>query len=486
VIEEPLLLGIDAKGLSDDEQETVDYLQMRIFENWPLLNARLKYYEGTQPMRNLGIAVPPELEQLHTAAGWPGVVVDTIDERLEVAGFRLGDSASADSDMWDIWTHSRMEHESGLAHLDALTFGRAFVMVGSSDDGSGMPLITAESPLNMGAVYDTPTHRVRAALQAYDYYGDQAAALYLPDQTVHMVNVQGAGWQVRDRDEHRLGRCPVVMLSNRPRTSYRYGHSEITPELMSWTDAACRSLLRMEIGAEFFSAPQRYIIGASESAFTNPDGTPADAWETYIGRLLALERDEEGNVPAVGQFTAADPSPHMNHVLTLTRLVSARTGVSQDKLGFTSDNPASAQAIEAADATLNRRSKRRMRGFGAEWREVQTLALTIAGNGQVPADAHQIEVIWAAPETPTPAETSAAIAQQVTIGAIPATSDVTLTKLGYTPMEITRLAADRKAEQGQQNLQAIASRLGALQQMQPQPEALPQPQTEPAVANGGG
>ncbi|MBQ1167342.1 hypothetical protein KBZ21_56010, partial [Streptomyces sp. A73] len=42
---------------------------------------------------------------------------------------------------------------------------------------------------------------------------------------------------------------------------------------------------------EFYGAPQRYILGASESAFQDAEGNTKSAWETYIGRVLALERD---------------------------------------------------------------------------------------------------------------------------------------------------------------------------------------------------
>ncbi|MBQ1164171.1 hypothetical protein KBZ21_39905, partial [Streptomyces sp. A73] len=42
----------------------------------------------------------------------------------------------------------------------------------------------------------------------------------------------------------------------------------------------------------------------SESAFQDAEGNTKSAWETYIGRVLALERDEDGQVPTVGQFTA--------------------------------------------------------------------------------------------------------------------------------------------------------------------------------------
>lgn len=465
--------------LSEDEQDTAQQLLRRMNMDLPFLRIRELYYDAEQRMNHLGIAIPPELEhKLRTAAGWPGVVVDTIDERLEVAGFRVGAAASTDDDLWDIWTANRMEFESGLAHLDALMLGRGFVMAGTragdTDDGSGTPLITVESPANMAAEYDAATRQVTAALQRYRYFGEEAAALYLPDVTIQLIRPEGQDWQIRDRDRHGLGRCPVVMLTNRSRSSDRYGKSEITPALMSWTDAACRVLLRMEVSAEFFSAQQRYVIGATEDAFVDADGEPVSAWESYIGRYLALERDSEGNLPTVGTFAAADPTPHTNQLLALTRLVSASTGIPQNALGFSADNPASAEGILAADATLNRRARRRQRAFGPEWREVMQLALMIGNGGELPADLNKIEVLWTAPETPTPTETSVAIAAQITAGAIPADSPVTLAALGWSPLQIEQLQADAKRAANAAALQQIAA--GLQQQTAAQQQAAQEPQ----------
>jgi hypothetical protein len=309
-----LPFDLETDLFSEDEQETVNRLLTRINQDWVFLRVRELYYDGEQPMRNLGIAVPRELEKLRTAAGWPGVVVDTIDERLEVAGFRVGSAASTDDDLWDIWTANRMEHESGLAHLDALMLGRAFIMVGTrdedTDDGSGTPLITVESPLNMAATYDAASRQVTAALQRYRYWGDEAAALYLPDVTIQLVRPRDGDWEIRDRDEHGLGRCPVVMLANRSRSNDRYGKSEITPELMSWTDAACRTLLRMEIGAEFFAAPQRYVIGQSESGLGARKLPGARLGiRARRGRQRADGRDIPGHGPDAAHQPAARAYP---------------------------------------------------------------------------------------------------------------------------------------------------------------------------------
>src|SRR2546430_15415250 len=37
------------------------------------------------------------------------------------------------------------------------------------------------------------------------------------------------------------------------------------------SDAGCRTLLGLEVAREFYSAPQRYILGASEEAFQDAD-----------------------------------------------------------------------------------------------------------------------------------------------------------------------------------------------------------------------
>src|SRR5690606_31924949 len=82
--------------------------------------------------------------------------------------------------------------------------------------------------------------------------------LYLPDQTVMAVPSPSGGWEVVDRDIHNLGVVPVVRMANRQRTADRVGRSEITPEVMSITDAACRRLMGMEVAAEVVRAAARY------------------------------------------------------------------------------------------------------------------------------------------------------------------------------------------------------------------------------------
>src|SRR5690606_37117023 len=108
---------------------------------------------------------------------------------------------------------------------------------------------------------------------------------------------------VVERDDHGVGLVPVVQFANRQRVSDRAGRSEITPAVMSITDAACRTLLGMEVSREFFAAPQRYILGASEGAFEDQEGNLVGARAAAGGGRGGVR----GSTEPGGRFGGAAP-----------------------------------------------------------------------------------------------------------------------------------------------------------------------------------
>jgi hypothetical protein len=393
--------------LSDDEHALVARLENRRSSGLTHLLLCDAYYNGNQLIRDLGISIPPQVRGLHTVVGWPATVVDSLDERLDVEGFRYASSSDGDDELWNIWQANDLDEESQLGHLDALIYGCAYAAVGSNDDGS--PLITVESPRDVSVLWDPRWREITAALRVYggdDYGRNKQATLYLPDETVYLAQDAG-GWDVLNRDRHNLGAVPVARLANRQRTSERDGRSEITSQVMSLTDAACRTLLGMEVAREFHAAPQRYILGASESAFQAADGSSLNAWETYIGRILALERDEDGNAPSVGQFASADLGAYSKVMGELRQELAAITRLPPYMLGETTQNPASADAIRSAENGLVKRAERRQRSFSGGWETVMRLALRVQNGGVLPDEAKTIETLWANAATPTPGDDEA-------------------------------------------------------------------------------
>jgi hypothetical protein len=450
--------------LSDDELQLLTALRTDLLAHRFDLELLDAYFNGEQIVRDLGISIPPQLKGLHTVIGWPRIGVEALEQRLDLESFRWADGSDS-SDLEEIAESNDLYDEASLAHLDALAYGREYVAVGSGEDGDP-PLITFESPLDMTLFWDARLRMATAALRESVEDGVRIVTLYLQDQTVYAAETTN-GWEVFDRDIHRLGMVPVLRMANRQRTADRVGRSEITPEVMSITDAACRRLMGIEVAAEFFGAPQRYILGASEAAFQDAEGNPKSAWDTYIGRVLALEADDEGNVPTVGAFTAHDPSGQTKIIDLYARIMSSQLSVPPHMLGYTSDNPASADAIRSAEGALVKKAERRIRRFSATHRDAMRLALWFR-DGEPPDKTRRIETVWRNPATPTIAAQTDAAVKMVQAGILPADGDVVLEMAGLSEEQRRRVAAERRRTAGAAASSRLMERLAALDEQNAQ------------------
>lgn len=416
----------------------------RLLEQLGLFTAsnqlKTAYYEGQARVRDLGISVPPEIARIDTIVGWPGIAVDVLEERLDWLGWIA--PGNDDFGLSEVYRANQLGPESSLGHLDGLIYGTSFAVVGSGFDGEPDPLITVESPLSMTCGWDRRSRRVSSALAVTASDNGQAyeVTLYRPDETVWFQWVNGM-WRTVERDVHMLGRVPVVRLVNRPWGARREGRSEITHAIRSLTDQAVRTLLGAEVAREFFSAPQRWIMGADQSSFVDAQGNPVPAWESYLGRFLALSGDEDGNLPTVGQFPASSPAPYLDQVRALAQLFAGEAGLPASYLGFVDANPASADAIKAGEARLLKRAERRQGQYGLGWIETGRLALMVR-DGQVPPDFDQVSLAWRDPSTPTRAAATDAAVKLVQAGVLPADSAVTYDLIGLSPSDQQRLTAD--------------------------------------------
>lgn len=455
-------------SLSEDELSILTMLRSDLLDQRFKLELFDAYFNGEQIVRDLGISIPPQLKGLHTVIGWPRIGVEALEQRLDLEAFRWADGTDS-SDLLEIAEANDWVDEASLGHLDALTYGREYMAVGAGEGSDEPPLVTFESPMDMTLAWDARLRLSTSALRECQGGGyafglspeQRLVTLYLPMQTVYAVETD-SGWEVIDRDLHNLGMVPVLRMANRQRTADRIGRSEITPEVMSITDAACRRLMGIEVAAEFFGAPQRYILGASESAFQDAEGNTKSAWDTYIGRVLALERDEDGAVPTVGAFTAHDPSGQTKIIDLYARIMATQLGLPPHMLGYTSDNPASADAIRSSEGMLVKKAERRIRRFSATHREAMRLALWVR-DGEPPEKSRRIETVWRNPATPTIAAQTDAAVKMVQAGILPADGDVVLEMAGLTEDQRQRVAAERRRARGAdlvRQLTALAPQAG--------------------------
>ena len=151
------------------------------------------YYEGEQPLSYMHPDLVQQLEGQvrQVVINWPQMVVDALEERLDIEGFRRPNQVSGDDDLWNIWQASDMDAGSQRAHVEALALGHSYVTVGAGDAQDDPPIITDESALDVIATTDPRTRKTATALRRWcsdpDAWPNKAAdmaTLYLPDSTV--------------------------------------------------------------------------------------------------------------------------------------------------------------------------------------------------------------------------------------------------------------------------------------------------------------
>ncbi|WP_431903662.1 phage portal protein [Nonomuraea sp. bgisy101] len=411
------------------------------------LRALDAYYEGIQPLAYMHPELMAELGDRIKAVvvNWPRLVVDAVEERIDLEGFRRDSDSEADSKLWEFWQYNNLDEGSQQAHVDAMVMRRSFVTVGANPDEDAPPLITVESPLQMYADIDPATRRVRAVLRRWydDKSADegvereQFATLYLPNDTFH-YKIDGE-WEEGDHDEHNLGVVPVVPLVNRPRLMEPLGVSELA-DVMPLSDAACKVATDMMVAAEYHAVPRRWVFGADKKDFVGPDGKPLTTWQQIMGRLWANEQGPQDI--AAGQFPESDLSNFHNTINALARLVASLTGLPPHYLGYSTENPASADAIRSSEARLVKRAERKMRAWGGSWEQVMRLAERIR-DGKWNDKSRGLEAIWRDASTPTEAAKADAVVKKVQAQIIDA--EQAWEDLGYTFAQRERMRERKKA-----------------------------------------
>lgn len=441
-------------ALPTSEQDWVTYLSsihdqevrdLKLLNNEYELRAPRSYMHP-EIFREIG----DRLQQVVIA--WPQLVVDAVEERLDVEGFRLPDSDDVDDDMWRVWQFNGLDEGSQLSHIDALVMKRAYLAVGTNEQDATTPLVTCESPLEVYADIDPRTRGVRAALRRYQgYQGNMArdteayATLYLPDQTVYYErgSTTGGQYMETDRDQHGLGAVPLVPLVNRCRLADWSGRSELTP-ILPLAHAANKLATDMMVAAEFVALPLRGIFGIGPQDIEDASGNKLTALQAIMGRLLTIP-DEDGTGKTF-EFTSANLANFHESINQLAQMVASLAGLPPHYLGMTTDNPASADAIRSAEIRLIKRAERKQRAFGGAWEQVMRLVRRFQ-DGDWDPGLRRLETVWRDPSTPTVAQKADAAVKLFNLPQPIVPLRQTREDLGYTDAQIDRMETEDQAQQ---------------------------------------
>ncbi|MFC5789676.1 phage portal protein [Agromyces tardus] len=460
--------------LDHQEQNTLNALMRQMAAKWARNELRARYYDGKNVLKSLGVAIPPEIaEKVETVVGWPEKAVEGLSNRIRHDGFVIPGGSAEDLGIDAMWSDNRMDIEAPQAQISSLIHSCAFLATTQGDTQSDEPdvLITARSAMSGTGLWDPRRRRLMAALSiiAFDESNPfeqrvTELVMYLPDKVVTLRRVNGKWWT--DRRVHSLGRVPVELLPFRPRLDRPFGQSRISRAVMSITDEAVRTVLRTEISAEFFAGPQRYILGAEPDAFEDATGRQRTGWESVIGRILAIGRDSDGELPTVGTFGQMSFQPHLEHMRSVAMRFAGATNLSVGSLGVVTDNPSSAEAIHANKEELLIEAENAASVFGHAYCNAVRTGYQIRNKlDKAPPELAKLRVKWRDPATPSRAAAADSVLKIVQAFPWMAESEVALEALGWDETTIARALADKRRQAGSGVLQKLTE--AAAQRAQP-------------------
>ena len=306
---------------------------------------RYRYYNGKNVLKDFGISIPPSLRNVETVVGWPQKAVDAMAVRCRFDGFNSPDS-EVQLMLDDVSRRSHLGAKFRQAAESTLIHSCCFATV--NKDADGKPRIDFHSAENASAIWDDANGRIGCGLviDHFDHWTPDVVTLYTTEVVIKAWDT-GAGYWDWNYAPIGMGRPTMVAFAYRPTFAKPFGQSRITRAVMSITDSAVREALRTEISAEFFTSPQKYLLGADRDAFEQ-----TTKWEAYIGNIFAVGRSEDGDVPEFGMLPQGSMQPHVDYLRSLAARFSGETNVPISTLGVIHDNPASAEAIYAANEPL--------------------------------------------------------------------------------------------------------------------------------------
>lgn len=366
------------------------------------------------------------------ADNWCELVVDAVEERLNVEGFRLGDDTAGDTAAWDIWQRNLLDADSQIAHTEALVFGRCYASVWG--DRNDQAVIRVESPLQMIVHHDDGDRRARrAALKVWGGtwgLGPEQATLYLPDSIVKLVRDKRDRWELRDEGimTNPLGVVPVVPIVNKPRLLHAAGRSELA-NVVPMQDAVNKLLADLLVASEFGAFRQRWATGI-ELPVDPATGAELEPFKVAIDRLWTSDSADT----KFGEFGATDLNNYVKAIELVVQHIASQTRTPPHYF-YLSGNFPSGESIKSAETGLVAKARRKQRHFGDSWEEVMRLALAV--EGQPTAGVH-METLWGDPESRSEAELADAMMKQSTLG-VP--RQAIWERLGYSQVEISRFKA---------------------------------------------
>lgn len=335
-----------------------DVLLVKLGSKSAYVSSRYAMYEQDYLPRPFPTIVPEKFRQLIHVLGWATKSVNMLSDRVVFEQFG-NDIINANQ----IWDYNDGDVLSDSLVLSALISSCSFIYI--SADTDGYPRLQAIDGSRATGVIDPQTHMLSegvAVLERDSLSLPTKTAYFTPEETFVFDNEGNVS-----RYDNPTGYPLLVPVCHRPSEVKPFGRSRITPASIGYIHDAALVLMRTHCAGEFYAFPQKYALGlSSEVEFDEAQATMA--------AFLKVTQDENGEKPTFGQFQQASMTPYIDELRSKAALFAGENDMTIDDLGFSTDNPATRESIEAAHESLRMSARKAQRSFGSGFKNAAFLA----------------------------------------------------------------------------------------------------------------
>jgi len=384
-------------------------------------------------------------------SNWAELIVDAVNERLRVIGFRWSGTEDADLDVWNnIWQPNSLDARSDEVHVESLVYGYGYTLIWP-DSTSDNIKITAEHPNEV--ICYSPTsdrHLVTAALKRWcDDWGQWHATLFTTSAIYKFTSaasvVGGSAmppttWLVKEDTAepwplpNPFGVVPVVEFPNNPRM-LTGGRSELAGGQIDMMDRINETIFNRMLAAQFAAFRQKWVTGMEIPR--DNEGNPIEPFRVAVDRLWMTENPE-------AKFGEFDEASLTNYIAAAEADIQHLAAISRTPAHYLLPHGPmpSGEALKAAETGLVAKVKRRQRFFGEAWEQTLRYALLMQGDPRWTDMSG--ETLWADPESRSDAQTADALVKLAQIG-VPAQMLWELSGF-FSPQQIERMIQQRADE----------------------------------------
>lgn len=335
------------------ELQGIDYLRKKLIQHQSRVNMRYRQYSMKYIDQDVSVTIPKQVRgRYRSVLGWSAKGVDSLADRLVFREF-----VDDDFEVNEIFNANNPDVFFDSAILSALIASCSFIYISKVEDE--LPRLQVIEASNATGVIDPITGLLTegyAVLERDENGNPSLEAYFNSEQTdYYYKDPRKKNFALANPTGHPL----LVPIIHRPDAVRPFGRSRITRAGMYYQRYAKRTLERADITAEFYSFPQKYVVGLSN------DAEPLDSWKATVSSMLQFTKDAEGDKPSLGQFTTSSMSPFTEQLRTAASGFAGETGLTLDDLGFVSDNPSSVEAIKASHENLRLAGRKAQRSLGS-------------------------------------------------------------------------------------------------------------------------